>query len=319
MENTPENGRFVDVSCDAKDVIFAVNPKAGAGSQHFLVEDVQQHLQQAGLRVVAISDLDSLEAEAAKRLEAGTLRAVVAGGGDGTVSLVVNRTPIGTPIAVLPLGTENLLARYLQIRPTVDSVCIPILAGRVLQMDAGLANGRLFLLMIGCGFDAEVVRRIDETRTGHITHWSYAKPILSTIRSYQYPQMRVYSGGDSDSSEQETLLEPACWVFVLNLPCYARRLAIAPGASGTDGVLDAVTFRQGSLVSGLRYLTGVLTRTHQRWKDCQVYRSHRYRIEADAPVPYQVDGDAGGFLPLEIEVLPGRLRLLVQPLGENNK
>ena len=52
---------------------------------------------------------------AEQTLAAGTLRAVVAAGGDGTIRLIAKRTPPGTPLAVLPLGTENLLARYLEL------------------------------------------------------------------------------------------------------------------------------------------------------------------------------------------------------------
>ena len=56
-----------------------------------------------------------LAQEAAQLLTAGQLRAVVAAGGDGTIRLIAEQTPPGTPLVVLPLGTENLLARYLEL------------------------------------------------------------------------------------------------------------------------------------------------------------------------------------------------------------
>ncbi len=46
--------------------------------------------------------------------------------------------------------------------------------------------------MVGCGFDAEVVHRLHATRGGHISMWSYSKPIFESIRSYQYPELRAY-------------------------------------------------------------------------------------------------------------------------------
>ena len=46
----------------------------------------------------------------------------IAAGGDGTVSTVANRTPLGTPVTVLPLGTENLLAKYLDIPPDAQQI-----------------------------------------------------------------------------------------------------------------------------------------------------------------------------------------------------
>ena len=50
---------------------------------------------------------------------------------------------------------------------------------------------------------------------------------------------------------------------------------------------------------------------HQRLADCTTRRVRRLRITADAQVPYQLDGDPGGLLPLDVQVLPGRLTLVV--------
>ena len=107
----------------------------------------------------------------------------------------------------------------------------------------------------------------------------------------------------------------ARWVFVVNLPCYAARLQFAPGALGTDGKLEVATFRYGSLLQGFRYLSYLWTHGLSRLSasDYGRLQARRIRIEADAPVRYQLDGDPGGLLPLAIEVLPGRLTLLAPP------
>jgi diacylglycerol kinase family enzyme len=176
-------------------------------------------------------------------------------------------------------------------------------------LDAGQANGQLFLLMLGCGFDAEVVRRIHADRTGNITHFSYFKPILDSIRHYSYPELRITAlEAPPDSPPKEVR---AAWAFVANLPRYAAGLAIVPDADGTDGCLDVCTFKEGSFLSGLMYLAGVVTGQHRSWSDCVTLRARQLRIEADVPVPYQVDGDPGGYLPVEIQVVPQRLTLLV--------
>jgi diacylglycerol kinase family enzyme len=225
------------------------------------------------------------------------------------VALVVNRTPVATPIAIFPLGTENLLARYLHLEASPKKLCQVIADGQAVRLDAGEANGQLFLLMLGCGFDAEVVRRMHIERTGHITHWSYFKPILDSIRTYDYPELRITSlAAAADSSDKEVR---AAWAFVANLPRYAAGLSIVPDADGTDGCLDVCTFKEGSFLSGLMYLAGVVTGQHRSWSDCVTLRTRRLRIEADVAVPYQLDGDPGGYLPVEIQAVPQRLTLLV--------
>jgi diacylglycerol kinase family enzyme len=174
------------------------------------------------------------------------------------------------------------------------------------QLDAGEANGKLFTLMAGCGFDADVVRRLHSERKGNIHHLSYAKPIFDSIRNYDYPLLRVKYEA---AGEQHCALGK--WVFVINLPRYAGGLNIAPGASGSDGLLDICTFKEGSLWSGLLYLGEVMFGQHQLLEDFTQVQAAELRVEAESPVPYQLDGDPGGELPLVVRSLPGRLRVIV--------
>jgi diacylglycerol kinase family enzyme len=190
-----------------------------------------------------------------------------------------------------------------------DEVCRTVAEGVVAGLDLGSANGKHFLLMVSAGFDAEVIRTLHENRRGNITRRSYFLPTLRTIRSYGYPQMRLYSGEAGGVSEPHTCR----WVFGFNLPLYALGLPIAPDASATDGHLDVCTFNRGNVWSVLRYLWHVQRQAHVGLDDTVMLRSRRFRVEADdsVKVPYQVDGDYGGTLPLDVEVLPGDLRLLV--------
>src|SRR5262245_57444823 len=100
---------------DARHVLIGVNPSAGARNRRPLVDELCRHLAGLQLSAQVISDFDHF-AEEAGRLDArGQLRAVVAAGGDGTFRLYAERLPAGTPLMVFPLGTENLLAGYLEM------------------------------------------------------------------------------------------------------------------------------------------------------------------------------------------------------------
>jgi diacylglycerol kinase family enzyme len=345
----------------ANRVLIAANPRAGAGSPGGKVERLASVLRHYQFQVEIYTDLDTVTAAAQRAWQAGELRALVAAGGDGTVAELVNRTAPGLPIAVFPMGTANLLAGYLQIRPNFQPFARMLRRGAVVRLDAGRAGGRIFLLMVGCGFDAEVVERLHSTRGGRISMWSYAKPIFESVRSYQYPQLRIVCGvapkgeagrvpaatvtagasGGGDAAPAGTAPagtapagtapagtvavcvaggEPAervvsltaRWAFIVNLPCYAAKLQFAPGALGTDGLLEVATFQYGGFFQGLRYL-GYLWSGRQAWLPKSDYgrlQARHLRIEADVPVRYQLDGDPGGLLPLDVEVLPNRLTLL---------
>lgn len=310
------------VSPAARQVLISVNPKAGARSGRDRVEQLTESLRSRGFGVRLHTDIGALREDAEDTTRQAALRAVVAAGGDGTASLVTNQTPAGTPIAILPLGTENLLSKYLEIPAAPDRVAELVAEGLTTQLDAGRSGDRLFLLMAGCGFDAEVVRRLHQARSGHIRHLSYVKPILDAVRSYRYPRLQVYCGPASESaagaeaksgeeSSRWRLVAEARWVFVVNLPRYACGLSFAPDASGTDGLLDVCAFRNGSLWNGIRYLGGVMLGRHMTWRDCQMARAETIRITSDEPVPIQMDGDPAGQLPLDIRVESGRLTALV--------
>lgn len=309
-------------------VLLSVNPRAGARDGNDRVAALEEALRHRGLVTERLTEIDEVARRSAACHAQGRLRTVVAAGGDGTVSVVLNNTPVGVPLAVLPLGTENLLARYFQLDLPPEEMADLICRRHTCVLDVGRANGRLFTLMLGVGFDAAVVREVDTHRTGHIHKWSYFKPIWRTLRSYRYPKMRVLvadrvaadrhsGGGDGGDAVDSAAVS---WAFVVNLPRYAGGLAIAPQADGTDGQLDLCTLRRGRFWPGIKYFFAVLLRRHQRLQDCRMALVTSLRIESEegesGEVPYQLDGDFGGLLPVNVDVIPARLRLIV-PAGSD--
>src|SRR5205823_8251454 len=114
----------------------------------------------------------------------------VAAGGDGTVLEVVNRAP-GVPVALLPLGTENLVARFCGVARDPRTVADIIATGTRRQIDVARANERTFCLMASAGFDAAVVHRVHRRRRGHITRLSYGLPIVQLLQDYHFPMIDV--------------------------------------------------------------------------------------------------------------------------------
>jgi diacylglycerol kinase (ATP) len=299
----------------ATHVLILTNPKAGRGPKAEFADQLGDCLRKEGLQPKIVDSLETLATESAQLAERGILRCVVAIGGDGTVRAVANcvsrigvagAAPI--PIAVVPMGTENLLARQFGMTSDLAAVGVAIKARRVQAIDAGRVNDELFLIMVSCGFDADVIWRLHQTRKGNISHFSYAKPILRSLWRYRFPALRLTA--ENTETGIQAVIE-SHWVFAFNLPNYARGLPIALEADAQDGQLDVVSFHGGSRLAGLFHLATVLFRQHGRWSGCHRERFTRLRIEANEPVPYQVDGDAGGFLPVEVEVLPGHVSIIL--------
>lgn len=293
------------------EVLLFFNPVAGAGTGAQRLEALTTVLQDHGLRVQQITSPEPLRRVCERLVASGQLRCVVAAGGDGTVRLVADQIPAAAPLAVFPLGTENLLAKYLQMTADPQQLVEAVRQGRTARLDAGRANGRLFLVMLSCGFDAEVVHRLHAERRGHIHHWSYAKPILEAIRKYEYPELDVSWLHDPADERAGAASAKAHWAFVFNVPSYAVGLPIAPEASPFDGRLNVVTFLGGSVWHGMYHLASVLMGTHRRQQDVLDSVATWIKLDAPQPVPFQLDGDPGGVLPVEVEVLPQRLTVVV--------
>jgi YegS/Rv2252/BmrU family lipid kinase len=283
------------------------NPTSGAGLQRAELLQLVRHLRRLGIRPRLYSRRERLEARLQNPEERQRLVCLVAAGGDGTIGDLANRFP-DLPLAVLPLGTENLLARHLGIPSDGRFVAEMIAAGCTRAIDVGVVNGRRFLLMVTAGFDADIVHRTHARRTGHIRKWNYLQPIWESLRSYRYPKLRISAEGGDLASENSL---SARLVVVANLPAYAMGLPLAMSADGSDGLLDLRLFRRRSAFQMFRYLYKVLLRQHETLADVVSGRARRVRITCDTAVPLQCDGDPAGFTPADITILPGALTLIV--------
>lgn len=295
------------LSPDADRVAILVNPKAGPIAAQPGADRLAGLLKEHGYKVEVFTDLAAATSQANLWHAEGSLRTLVGVGGDGTAAELVNRTVEGLPLTLFPGGNSNLLARYVGMTKQPEFLCRTIVEGVTARLDAGRANGRIFLLMVGCGFDAAVVNRVHGNRTGHINFKNYLGPVRDTIHDYGYPEIRASWEEDGHESPHSENSLVARWLFVFNLPCYGGKFRIAPQSDGSDGLLDVCGFRSGGF---WRHLTTVVLRQHRRTTDWIACRQQRIRITSDAQVPYQIDGDPGGWLPLDVEVLPGRLTIV---------
>lgn len=310
LETTPFAPRIaLKPSASAREILICLNPRAGSRSRHQHVAEIVSALEHAGFDVETTTDLQSLRDLAITGEKKGKLRAVLAIGGDGTASVVRNHVPLEVPMLNVPLGTENLLGRFLGQLATPEAVRRTVEEGVIALLDLCKAGDKYFLLMISAGFDAEVVRSLHENRRGNIRRSAYFLPALRTISGYTYPHLRLYSGAHSDTTSPRLCR----WLFGFNLPVYALGLPIAPDALATDGLLDICTFEHGGAWRVAHYLWHVMRKIHHTLPDTELTRTSCFRLEptTSAEVAYQIDGDFGGILPVDVEVLPGQLRLLV--------
>lgn len=275
---------------------------SGAGRRRPL-HDFIAALKRNGIRPRLFSRREQLDLALSTPELCETLLALVAAGGDGTILDVINRHP-GVPVGILPLGTENLVARQFGIPADGAAAARIIKGGRLQSLDLGCLAARRFAIMASFGFDADVIHRAHSLRTGTITRSHYVQPIWSALRTYEHPELHIYA----DDATEPVVGRMA---VVANLSAYAFRLGVVPTALGDDGLLDIRVFQQGSAPHMLRYAFEVVRCRHDALADVVCLRARRVRVESSLPVPVQVDGDPAGFTPTDITVEPAAARIFV--------
>ena len=287
-------------------VLIQRNPHSGSGAGRFQLRILSRHLRDAGFRVRMFSSRPKLDRYLAQKPAHRILRCIVAAGGDGTVADLVNRHP-GVPIAVLPLGTENLLAKYLAIRRCGRQLAEIIRRGKVKVFDSAIVNGRRALLMVSVGVDAEIVESVHRTRSGNIHRLSYVRHVLRALLTNPLITYRVLTAdGSLDVSGRH--------IIATNIPRYGFDIPFAPQARPDDGVLDVRVFHGTTRWQVFWHLTrlrlGLPVHNHEITR----FSASAVRIEcldATTPRTSQCDGDPGPELPLQIETDHHSLTLIV--------
>ena len=241
----------------SRSIVVAVNPNSGATDSGAIVEQLVQRLTELGFEPEPISDIVEVRRRSAELRAANRLRAVVAAGGDGNRNLCWPTSwKRGNPNRGAAAGHGKPAGKsFLKISRSVEQVADIIVAGRMVELDAGRANGQLFLVVASCGFDAEVVTRLHAARKGHIRHWSYALPFARSNPSVPLPKKF-----GSLSTMRRRKLTHSLGVHLSNVPRYAMNLPIATDANAMDGLLDLCTFGVRGLAEGIGALGAVLLR-----------------------------------------------------------
>ena len=287
-------------------VHLIINPHSGYGGGHLLLGKLRSHLRDAGFELIEHKTRWAKDAtDYATGLRDRPNTAAIVWGGDGTVNEVANGLAgSDVPILICPAGTENLLATELRMPHRPSGILEVLRTGQIVNCDVGSINGKHFLSIIGVGFDGEVVRRLTALRTGHISHLSYFWPIWRTFWEHNFPRLKITSDG-------EEIFNDYGLAFIGNISRYAVGLRICRDAVFDDGMLDLVVFNCREQSRLVLHAAWTLLRMHPLKGDVVYRRLRKMRIETDHPVPSQADGDVGPDTPLDIEIIPERIKLIV--------
>lgn len=275
-------------------MLVIANPAAGLRRGRDAGSEAARAASRAGARCELTRTAAPGDArEIAARAAAEGVDLVIAAGGDGTAHEAANGLA-GTSCAlgVAPAGTMNLLARVLGL--PIDAAAAAdrtVALGTIRPVVPGDADGRLFVLMAGAGFDAWVLRELLGRVRGKIRFRDYAAGAVRGLAGFPFPRLSVAADGASDRAHS---------VIVGRAPLYGGFLRPTPEAD-----LGLPRFQvcglDGGIASLARALAAMWSGSHGELPGTLLRFASRVEIDSEREdVPYQLDGELAGTLPVRL-------------------
>jgi len=273
-----------------------------------LLDGVIGRLRQSKAEVFQVPARNSAEASerVADLARRDACDAVIAAGGDGTFRAVATGAA-GTrlPVGLVPLGTGNVLANEIGLKKSAPALAQVLLTGEQIETRGGLANGEPFFLMLGAGFDARIVSKLNYRTKRAFGRGAYVYPVIKTFAE-THPIFDVEIDGRKFD---------ASWVILSFATRYGSLFTLAPDAGLGRDTLIAVVMEAGSRraigTNLISLAMGWLARPEARPNGVHVLPVKVATIGRRKPVPFQVDGDKGGMSPVEVRADGPRVRLIV--------
>ncbi|MEI2818923.1 MAG: diacylglycerol kinase [Marmoricola sp.] len=287
------------------EIALLTNPTSGKGRGAKAAELALPRLRAAGFAVRSIQGRDAAEAlDLAHQCVADGVETLVVVGGDGMVHLGAQAVAeTRTALGVIPAGTGNDVARYLDIpRNNPTAAADVIVAGNQTQIDLARANDTWFVTVLAAGFDAIVNERANKM-TWPRGQMRYNLATLAELRLLAPIPYVLDIDGTQHTFE-------ATMVAVGNGPSFGGGLRITEGADLTDGLLDVVIIEPLTKLELLKTYPKLFKGTHVHHPS---YRHHRCaRVSVSSPqITAYADGERLGPLPMSISCHPAALRVVV--------
>lgn len=284
-----------------------INP--GAGQADPVLRALDEALDGLDLEWQAdvVGSAEPVDVLVQRALDWGADRVAVYGG-DGTVSSVAQALAGGdAPMAILPGGTGNVMAAELGLPAELQAACDLLGSPADLrEVDLGRVGERTFVLRVGIGLEADMVRQANPELKAQLGSLAYGLAALSALQARRRSRFRLDIDGELVEAEAVTCV-------VANSANLGRPgLKLAPDIRVDDGLLDVILLRDADLEAIADLIKTARggpadTESILRWK------GERIRVEASADREVQIDGETGMSLPLEISVAPAALRVVVPP------
>lgn len=287
--------------------LLIMNPKAGRKRKISPVEEITAALRQPFIDLsVHLTTAPGDATVAARQAAQDGFELVIAAGGDGSLNEVANGL-VGSEVelGLVPVGTENVLARELGIPLNVTNACKHLLDKVPRKIDVGKADDRHFVCFAGIGFDAHVAHNLDPLRKASLGAVAYFLTSFEKIGPYRKSPRNATLKIDGQE------ITSTFWMMLVgNIQNYGGGLKPAPKALMDDGLLDLCVYPVTGYPATVRQMVSTRGGRHLELPGMLYYQAKRIEIATDPVEQIQLDGDPWtGTTPITIEAVPRSLNV----------
>lgn len=298
-----------------KKALFIINPSSGRQNFLNMVELLTGKLIMKQL----VSHIDVVYTEkqndaknAASAIKEAEYDFVTAVGGDGTLNEVINGVILSgtkTPIAVISAGTVNDFANYLNLPQNVEDFCEMVSNFKCKSVDVGKVNDQYFVNVLAGGLLTDVGYKVPKELKAIMGKMAYYVEGAKDLPKNLFNTVKLHFESEEYTADVETVV-----FIVANSRSVGGFKNMASLASVSDGLLDVIVLRKVEFPNITNLLIKILQGDHIKHPSVDYFQTKYLKIEylgEKEPITVDYDGECFGKLPVEVQVVPGAIQLLV--------
>ncbi|BDR63251.1 lipid kinase [Clostridium tetani] len=287
-------------------VKFIYNPYSGENAIISDLDTVIDVHQKYGYTVIPYRI--SMEHELSEAFEDidETYDYILVAGGDGTVDNVVNymkNLNIDLPIGILPVGTANDFAKFIEIPGDIRAACEQILDSEPKEIDIGKVNDKYFINVASTGLFTDVSQKTDVNLKNTIGKLAYYVKGIEQLPNFRKINIKV-------TSEVQNFEGDMYLMLVFNGET-AGNFKLAYKSKIDDGLLDVIIIRAGMIIDIIPLFIKILRGEHlENVNGILYFKTDKLTIECNDDIATDIDGEKGPNFPLYIECIKGGIKVL---------
>jgi diacylglycerol kinase (ATP) len=281
--------------------LLLINPRARRGAEG--AEDIAAGLREAGLDLIVELTEDPSTFDGLIRRHAAAVDRVIVAGGDGSINAAVQvLVDVGLPLAIVPVGTANNLARTVGVPLDPEGARATAAGASRRRVDLGRVNGRYFCTTASIGLSVTITERLSATTKRHLGPLAYVLTALRVVRRVHPFHADILWGGGVRHSR--TVL-----IMVGNGRHYGAALAVVHDATIDDARLDLYSLEVNHWWELVKLAPFLKSGTHVRRPEVELLRGRAFEVRTRRPMRIVLDGELGPETPARFEVVPQALEV----------